>query len=460
MGATCSSPTSDPSTSPEFSRHVLERLPTAVVVIARDGTVVYGNPAASELAGASWETVIGSRFPDLIHPDDVAWAVSAFTDIRDDAHRSEVRNSWAPVRFRIQDHRGGYATIEVTGANAVGDPDVGGLIFSLRSCRDDELLDEIFTAVAASQPIDATVPPIIQRLMLPPLRFEAAVYELDASGVVRCVDTSHPVLRDLPFRREDAVPWGGLDTGPTRVELSALPTTLAEALDEAGFGAVFYAAAHAPDLSTSLVVVAATRGSHDAANGPIDRLRRAQASLSTVLLKAHHDLSIRNDAHRDDLTGLPNRVAFHRLLDQLARRTDDAAMLFIDIDGFKSVNDQHGHQFGDEVLSVIAGRLGQAMRPHDFVCRLGGDEFAVIISDGHGRLTDVTVSAVADRVAQTFAEPIDVDGQTVLVGASVGVARLDARRDVDLLIGRADGAMYIAKRGGGGRHHVDPSSAA
>ncbi len=439
---------------------MLEQLPTAVVVLARDGTIVYGNRAATALTGWTPEQSIGLQILDLIHPDDVPWAVGAFADIVDEASELSRRLSWAPVRFRVRGTDGDYSTVEVTGANALGDPDVDGLIYSLRSCRDDELVDEIFTAVAASQPIDAAVPPIIQRLLLPPLRFEAAVYEVDASGHVRCVESSHPSLRNLPFRREDAVPWGGLDTGPARVDVAALPPGLASEVGSAGFRAAFYAASHAPDLARSLVVVAATREPHDGAKGPIDRLRRAQESLATVLLRAHHDRSIRNDAHRDDLTGLPNRLALHHLLDRLTQSTDDAAMLFVDVDGFKAVNDQHGHQFGDRVLSAIAGRLERAARPQDFVCRLGGDEFAIVLTDGEGRLTDHTVRTMAGCVVASLADPISFDGELVPVGASVGVARLDAARDVDLLIGRADGAMYRAKREGGGRYHLDQTSAA
>lgn len=442
---------------PDFHRRVLERLATPVIVVAADGTIKYGNQAAVDLSGWGFERGIGMHMLELIHPDDLDWVVATFAEVLDEAmHGLHQSATWSPIRFRIRTGDGRMQTIEVTGADALGDPEVDGLIYSLRSCRDDELLDEILTGVAAAQPIDAAVPPVIQRLLLPPLRFAAAVYEVEASGHVRCVDASDPLLSNLPFRRDHAVPWGGLDRGPARVDVADLPPALAAEFTAAGYRSAFYAAAHAPDLATSLVIVAVSPDGHEAGKGPIDRLERAQALLGTVLLKADNDRRIRNDAHRDDLTGLPNRLALHHHLEQLAATTDDAAMLFVDIDGFKLVNDEHGHQVGDRVLAAIAGRLERAVRPDDFVCRLGGDEFAVVLSDAESRLTDHTVRALADRVVDALVEPISFDGSLVPVGASVGAARLAPSRDINLLIGLADGAMYRAKRAGGGRHHFDP----
>lgn len=443
-------------TDPDFHRRVLERLATPVIVVSADGTIKYGNQAAVDLSGWGFEDGIGVHMLEMVHPDDVEWVVEAFGNVLAEASERDHRGEgWSPIRFRILTGDGGVQTIEVTGADALGDPHVDGLIYSLRSCRDDELLDEILMGVAAAQPIDAAVPPVIERLVLPPLRFEAAVYEVEASGHVRCVDASDPRLADLPFRRDDAVPWGGLDTGPARVGVADLPPSIAAEFAAGGFRSAFYAAAHSPDLATSLVVVAVSPEVHAATQGAIDRLRRAQALLGTVLLKAHNDRRIRNDAHRDDLTGLPNRLALHQHLRQLATTRDDVAMLFVDIDGFKLVNDEHGHQVGDRVLTAIAGRLERAVRPDDFVCRLGGDEFAVVLSDAESRLTDDTVRALADQVVASLVEPVSFDGRLVPVGASVGAARLAPSRDVDLLIGRADGAMYRAKRAGGGRHHFE-----
>jgi diguanylate cyclase (GGDEF)-like protein/PAS domain S-box-containing protein len=438
------------TTRPEFHRRVLERLATPVIVVGADGTITYGNQAAADLSGWSLEDGTGLHMLELIHPDDVDWVVATFTEVLTEAKTGRNRGeAWSAD--------GGIQTIEVTGADALDDPDVDGLIYSLRSCRDDELLDEILMGVAAAQPIDAAVPPVIERLLLPPLRFAAAVYEVAASGHVRCVDASDPLLASLPFRRDGAVPWGGLDVGPSRVAVADLPPGLAGELGAAVYRSAFYAAAHAPDLATSLVVVAVSPDVHDTGQGPIDRLQRAQALLATVLSKAHNDRRIRNDAHRDDLTGLPNRVALHQHLRHVATTTDDAAMLFVDIDGFKLVNDEHGHQVGDRVLAAIATRLEGVVRPDDFVCRLGGDEFAVVLSDAEGRLADQTVGAVADRIVGAIVEPISCDGALVSVSASVGAARLGPERDVDLLIGSADGAMYRAKRAGGGRHHFAPA---
>jgi diguanylate cyclase (GGDEF)-like protein/PAS domain S-box-containing protein len=156
-------------------------------------------------------------------------------------------------------------------------------------------------------------------------------------------------------------------------------------------------------------------------------------------------------AHRDALTGLLNRRA---LLDELGARLAGGAptaVLFCDLDGFKAVNDECGHDAGDRVLITIADRLGSSVRERDgdLVARLAGDEFVVV--------TDPLAAAqVAERLVMRLSQPIDLgDGTTVQVGASVGVARLDPRDGAAIdpadLLRQADTAMYTAKRAGKGR---------
>lgn len=158
-------------------------------------------------------------------------------------------------------------------------------------------------------------------------------------------------------------------------------------------------------------------------------------------------------AQHDSLTGLFNRAAFHdrleRALERAQRHTGKVALLFIDLDGFKRVNDEEGHRAGDEVLRIVAQRLVHAVREHDTVARLGGDEFLVMLD------TDVTHEvprAIGQRIIDALCQPMVVDGRRLEVGASIGVAMhppLDG--DIDVLMGRADQAMYMAKRTGKGR---------
>ena len=155
-------------------------------------------------------------------------------------------------------------------------------------------------------------------------------------------------------------------------------------------------------------------------------------------------------AHHDALTGLPNRIL---LMDRLAqsiarvrRRGRFSAVLFIDVDHFKSVNDTRGHAAGDELLKAIAARLTAAIRPGDTVARLGGDEFIVALDDvAHAD----DVSSVALRIVNAFAQPFEIGGQSLPVTCSVG-ASLSPRdgETAEALIQRADAAMYAAKQQG------------
>jgi diguanylate cyclase (GGDEF)-like protein/PAS domain S-box-containing protein len=162
----------------------------------------------------------------------------------------------------------------------------------------------------------------------------------------------------------------------------------------------------------------------------------------------------RREEHRalhDTLTDLPNRrMLVNRLYDALARRYRTGgplAVVFLDLDRFKPVNDVHGHAAGDELLRVTGQRLARAVRHSDLVARIGGDEFVAVLEDA-GSMENVRM--VARRIMQAVAEPVTIGDATVSVTASLGVAFVDdpetSPSDPDELIDAADGAMYKAKR--------------
>ncbi|HYM62703.1 MAG TPA: EAL domain-containing protein [Thermoanaerobaculia bacterium] len=161
---------------------------------------------------------------------------------------------------------------------------------------------------------------------------------------------------------------------------------------------------------------------------------------------------LRHQAMHDTLTDLPNRAM---LFDRLDRSLEDAkrtqtvlALLLMDLDRFKDVNDTFGHHFGDVLLRQVAFRLGNAVRPEDTVARLGGDEFAIVIPDAVG---ESHVAAAARRVLNTLEQPFLVEGQVLEVGASIGIALYPSHGgDARTLLRRADVAMYAAKQASSG----------
>ena len=157
--------------------------------------------------------------------------------------------------------------------------------------------------------------------------------------------------------------------------------------------------------------------------------------------------ALTEQAVRDPLTSLANRALFEeRLRAALSRdaRTGEATgVLFLDLDGFKAVNDRHGHAVGDEVLRRTAERLVRAVRPADTVARLGGDEFVVLVQGA----SDAGLQALLQRLAEAVAEPLTIGSVQLTVGASIGSAlALGGEADPVGLVAEADQGMYAAKR--------------
>jgi diguanylate cyclase (GGDEF)-like protein/PAS domain S-box-containing protein len=161
-------------------------------------------------------------------------------------------------------------------------------------------------------------------------------------------------------------------------------------------------------------------------------------------------------AHHDPLTGLPNRTLFlQRLRDLIARGGDEVAVLFVDLDNFKLVNDSLGHGAGDHLLQVVAERMRRVLRPDDIIARFGGDEFAVTIAVGG----ETGARRVADRLASALRAPVELDGRQRYVTASFGVrSAKTAVADPEALLRDADAAMYRAKELGKARCEIFDAS--
>lgn len=190
------------------------------------------------------------------------------------------------------------------------------------------------------------------------------------------------------------------------------------------------------------------------AGGAATRLVGSTADITNRKLL---EQTLRHNALHDDLTGLPNRVLFMERLERVVeldrrRPEGDYAVLFIDLDNFKTVNDTLGHAAGDLVLTAVGNRLTTTLRGEDSAARFGGDEFAALITHLGDR---ADVGAAADRLRRHIEEPIEVAGRTVTMSASVGIACSDGpHRSAAQLLRAADQAMYRAKSAGGGRYSV------
>jgi diguanylate cyclase (GGDEF)-like protein/PAS domain S-box-containing protein len=164
-------------------------------------------------------------------------------------------------------------------------------------------------------------------------------------------------------------------------------------------------------------------------------------------------------AHHDHLTGLPNRARFSDMLDMACRRAEEqpCAVLFLDLDGFKPVNDQYGHDAGDLALRIVAKRLLATLSSGDFVARLGGDEFVILLP---GVKDGATAAATGQRLIEAIDQPMDLRGHACQVGASIGVALIGGPGATpDSVLTAADNCMYAAKRTGKNRVVLTPLAA-
>ncbi|MEI7612767.1 MAG: PAS domain S-box protein [Betaproteobacteria bacterium] len=184
--------------------------------------------------------------------------------------------------------------------------------------------------------------------------------------------------------------------------------------------------------------------------------RQFVSLFSDITALKEHEKKLEHIAHYDVLTTLPNRVLLadrlHQAMAQADRRSQYLAVAYLDLDGFKLVNDHHGHETGDQLLIALAGRMKQTLREGDTLARLGGDEFIAVLLD----LGDVAASTpTLNRLLAAAAEPVLLGGKEFQVSASLGVTFYPQAEavDADLLLRQSDQAMYQAKLSGKNRYH-------
>ena len=189
---------------------------------------------------------------------------------------------------------------------------------------------------------------------------------------------------------------------------------------------------------------------HEHDGEEVEFLQAMANTLAGLIERKGAEEKLAHLAHHDTLTGLPNRKLLHeRLLQDMARARREGvslAVMFLDLDRFKAVNDTHGHEVGDKLLKQVAQRLKGCVRESDTVARIGGDEFTVVLSSlPHPE----NLAVVARKIIAEMNRPFDIDGIDCRIGTSIGVSiHPEHGDDPEVLLKQADGAMYQAKQGG------------
>lgn len=425
----------------------MDTSPDGIVLFDNRGVITYANAACADVFGRGPDELVGSNIAQHLHPEDAASAAASMRSFSGEGAKARVPST---MRFRGPD--GGWVSLAVNG-NPVAVPGRDRMnLMIARRAEFVRLLTEALNELSGTPDLHAMLtllPQMIRWRVEVPV---ASVVWKDQAGELHLFgDDLDPRLNGVDY---DDVPespfflaWEGKQlTG----EVEDLPPDLRAAFEARGLGVWWLVPISGTDGTTQILVTiaAATRGHNEPyLQQQVDMLTNL-AHVSLHFSQQHEQLV--HDARHDSLTGLVNRGAFH---EALRRGTDsaEAAVLYIDLDEFKPVNDNWGHEAGDRLLAEVAQRLSAACRVGDLVARLGGDEFAVL-SPGCNAAEAV---ALGQRFIEALREPIPVGRASTTVGASVGVAVGAAGERVELAR-RADEALYRAKAAGGNRVDIAP----
>jgi diguanylate cyclase (GGDEF)-like protein/PAS domain S-box-containing protein len=419
--------TTDTPAAVELDTALLESLRDPVLVVDGSFIIRYASSGVAALLGRTPRELTGRSAGDFVHEDDLQNAIDAFERLAEgrEAYRSTLR---------LRHGSGDYVRIEITGNDRLTDHRIQGIVLSLRSGDHDleleaslgrersllaAILDQLHEGVIATDMVGK-----------PTLVNQAAKY---LHGLARSTTASGLGIRDLELFDADHRPVHLNDHPITRVRegehISGQHFTL-----------------HAADGSLRHVLVSGR---------PVINAQGEQVGSAL----AYHDSTeaqlnegnLRDRAMHDPLTGLANRQQLHERMLKLAAASSDIQLgvCFIDLDGFKLVNDTYGHAVGDEVLRTAARRLAAELRPSDLLARFGGDEFVALLT---GAPDTFTALSIAERLRRTIARPFVVDGNIVTLSASMGLSMAPSKGiDHDALLRSADVALYTAKAAGKNR---------
>ena len=441
---------------------MLEHQSDMVVVLDGAGLVTFGNSASLRRLAYPADELVGKHIADLVHPDDLDGAIEGIADLYGGAVVT-------PAIFRVRRGDGAWMPVEISATSRIDvGPFAGSVVVVGRYPGDPDVLVRISQLLTEGAPIGKVIEliPEIGRWRHPDRAYLVMYEDIDGNPANSGSELAARLVRD--HSGEDT-PWtqAALSRAAVQSEPSEFSEDLRIAASAAQLASCLAVAVSDPLRGSTAVIIewASTVGPrlsvHRYAVGQMSR------ALSLVLHWRRHIAELERAARSDGLTGLSNRASFFDHLDRRlgvhdrgSRAGDDVqsdaselvSVLYVDLDRFKVVNDEYGHGMGDEVLAEVARRMNRVLRERDVLARLGGDEFAVLCFGLH-RVEEVT--AVAERLLLALnSEPIDADGHSVAMSASIGIAFAPtppAPGGSDALIELADRAMYEAKTAGRNR---------
>ena len=445
---------------------MIENISDTVSILGADGTLLITTGQYKEILGYPAEWWEDRSVFDLGHPDDLAEGAAMLEQLRGSPLGTEMS---AELRARHAD--GSWHVIDTHGVNLIEDPDVGGILLTTRnitaSRRAETLLASqarVLEHVARDDDLGRSLDAVVRVVQDHREDADGAAFVTDhgegqvhlRSVAVRGLPTAaHAELEHAAI--DGHRPWsrmllgGGADVAITDLAADDLGLPGADHLVAEGFRAAW---------AVPLVEVGRVDGQPLAglllfafreARPPADDVLATAARLASLAIdRSRAQDRLAHQAMHDVLTGLPNRtLLLDRLSGALARSGGDrgvVAVLFLDVDRFKVINDSLGHSVGDQLLVAFADRLREAVRPDDTVARFGGDELVVVLE----RVTSMDeVRGVAARIEASLRAPFQLGESEVVLTASIGIAVGEGPKDTpESVLRNADTAMYRAKERG------------
>ncbi|MGB7212861.1 MAG: EAL domain-containing protein [Gemmatimonadales bacterium] len=418
-------------TSDRYFRSLMANTLDIIVVVDINGRIRYTSGSIETVLGYEAEELLGQDAFGLLHPDEV-----------DEVRRLFVRQLERPgpaprSEFRCRHHDGAWRIFEASSNNLLADPAIDGVVITMRDITARKRAEEA-------------------------LRVSEERYALAQRG-------ANDGLWDWDLRAGQVYfssRWKAM-VGAAEHEVGTAPDEWfarvhPDELEQLKIDIELHVAGHTSHLQTEhrmrhrdgLYRWVMTRGL--AVRDATGKAYRLAGSQTDITMRKSIEEQLLHDAFHDPLTGLPNRALF---MDRIGhairrgRRSDSrSAVLFLDLDRFKVVNDSLGHVHGDQLLVAIARRLEDCIRPGDTVGRLGGDEFVVLLDEVPGT---AGAEEVAERIQLALSAPFELAGQEVYATASIGIAiSVTGHERAEELLRDADTAMYDAKAQGKATHRV------
>lgn len=413
-----------------------------MVHIDAAGTVLRANRRCAELVGCEPDDMVGRNLVEFGRDDPERFA--EMLGFGSGLHGVLL----GPVATRYQHADGTVRETSIWATNHLETPGVEAFVCVVLPPESRSGLTTALASIAEGAPVETTLGHLATSILGNP--FNAVACWLLREGTHRrlvgdelLTDAVRATLRE-PGPWWDAIGGRELTTAPTgcgderqqMLAAAGVPLWWVQPLPQSPTG----------DSDTGLIVLRAEPGA--VSPNQVEHLEQIVSLAGIAIERSAMQHRLAHAAYHDPLTGLTNRSGFFdRSSAGLAAGT---ALLYLDLDHFKPVNDALGHAAGDVVLVTVAERIRRAIRPDDRIARLGGDEF-VIQCDG---VADDDAIAVADRIISAVQEPVRLDTTEVTVGVSVGIARTGRDTPVDDLLDRSDTALLDAKTAGRGRWHL------